>query len=68
MMKATKTIVRMWAIERFIGHWDGYQGWVKNNYLRSDETGRFTMLPWGIDQTFHDHLPWPDANDHGVVA
>jgi hypothetical protein len=60
--------VRMWAVERLIGHWDGYHSWVKNNYyLHSDETGRFTMLPWGIDQTFHDRLPWPDSNDHGLM-
>lgn len=60
--------VRMWAVERLLGHWDGYHGHVKNNYyLHSDESGRFTMLPWGIDQTFHDRLPWPDANDHGLM-
>jgi hypothetical protein len=48
-------MTRMWAVERYIGHWDGYT--TENNYyLFSDSTGRFQMLPWGTDQTWDDHL------------
>jgi hypothetical protein len=51
-------MTRMWAIEHYIAHWDGYAGHAEpgerpNNYfLFSDATGRFQMLPWGTDQTW----------------
>lgn len=45
------------ATEIFIGHWDGY-AWTRNNYFvyRGDD-GRWTFMPWGLDQTFFDYLP-----------
>ena len=47
----------MWAVERYIGHWDGYSGPLINNYyLHSDADGLFSMLPWGTDQTWQDHV------------
>ncbi len=47
-------LTRMWAAERYIGHWDGYsgEGGPNNYYLHSDAAGRFSMLPSGADQTF----------------
>jgi len=54
-------MTKQWAIERYIGHWDSYSGWddsafgpySPNNYfLHSDAAGRFSMLPWGTDQTW----------------
>ena len=51
-------MARMWAIERYVAHWDGYAGHAQpferpnNYYLFSDATGRFQMLPWGTDQTW----------------
>jgi CotH kinase protein len=50
-------MTRMWAVERYAGHWDGYAGvqapFRPNNYfLHSDESGLFSMLPWGTDQTW----------------
>lgn len=59
-------MTRMWAVEQWIGHWDGYSvwtgSWLPNNYyLHSDPTGRFTMLPSGTDQTF----VWPLPFDYG---
>lgn len=52
-----------WAVERYVGHWDGYAGRVlptsPNNYfLHSDASGQFTMLPWGTDQTWGERLPF----------
>jgi len=44
----------MWAVEQFIGHWDGYAPTINNYFLHSDDAGRFVMLPWGVDQTFAD--------------
>jgi hypothetical protein len=57
-------MTRMWAVEKYIGHWDGYSGFEStleypepNNYfLYSDALGRFQMLPWGTDQTWDERL------------
>ena len=47
-------MTRMWATEAYVGHWDGYTGPLVNNYyLHADGDGRFTMLPWGTDETLH---------------
>ena len=45
------------ATEIWIGHWDGY-AWTRNNYYlyRRPDDGRWTFIPWGIDQTFKDTL------------
>ena len=56
-------LTRMWAVEKYIGHWDGYVGIVdalhpNNFYLHSDSAGRFRMLPWGTDQTWSSRLPF----------
>lgn len=53
-------MVRMWAVEKYAGHWDGYAGkdgdlLPNNYYLHSTTSGLFSMLPWGTDQTWvHD--------------
>jgi hypothetical protein len=56
-------MTKMWAVEKYVGRWDGYAGadawFLPNNYfLHSDDSGRFTMLPWGADQTFGERLPF----------
>ena len=59
----------MWAVERYIGHWDGYAGdsavQPNNYFLHSDAGGRFSMLPWGTDQTFGKRVPFVD--EHGSL-
>lgn len=51
-------MTRMWATEAYVGHWDGYTGpFVSNYYLHADDAGRFTMLPWGTDQTLAIRTP-----------
>jgi hypothetical protein len=53
-----REMTRMWAVEKYIGQWDGYAGsegeeWLPNNYyLYSDPSGRFQMLPWGNDESW----------------
>jgi len=60
--------VREWATETFIGHWDGYAHYIKNNYyLHSDNKGIFTMMPWGTDQTFDWAPEWTDTNDRAIM-
>ncbi len=63
-------MVRMWATERYIGHWDGYSGiegelWPNNFYLHSDPTGEFEMLPWGTDHAWSNRLPF--EGDAGLL-
>jgi hypothetical protein len=47
-------MTRMWAVERYIDHWDSYSGRLQPNnyYLYSDPSGVFQMLPSGTDQTW----------------
>jgi spore coat protein H len=42
-----------WAAEILVGHTDSYSG-LANNFLvyHDPTTGRFSFLPWGVDQTF----------------
>jgi hypothetical protein len=56
-------MTQMWAVERYLGHWDGYAGaagplWPNNFYLYADAVGEFQMLPWGTDQTWHVRSPF----------
>ena len=65
-----KEMTRMWALEKYIGHWDGYSGQKatfqpNNYYLMSEPDGRFQMLPWGTDQTWDDDLEFD--SDGGVL-
>jgi hypothetical protein len=54
-------MARMWAVEKYIDHWDGYSGHTEpaqagerpnNYYLYGEPSGRFQMLPWGTDQAW----------------
>ncbi|MFN8217501.1 MAG: CotH kinase family protein [Solirubrobacterales bacterium] len=61
-------MTRFWAIEKYIGRWDGYAGADKganqpNNYLLySNSAGVFQMLPWGSDETWEQRLAF-DGHD-----
>jgi hypothetical protein len=58
---------RMWAVEAYVGHWDGYSpnreydATEPNNFfLHSVDSGRFSMLPWGTDQTLGRRVSFDD--------
>jgi hypothetical protein len=56
-------LTRMWAVEKYVAHWDGYAGqagkFQPNNYfLYSDSSGVFQMIPWGADETWERRLPF----------
>ncbi|HEU4735547.1 MAG TPA: CotH kinase family protein [Solirubrobacterales bacterium] len=62
-------MAKMWAVEKYSGHWDGYSGHTdsvqaekgerpNNYYLYGEPSGRFQMLPWGTDQAW---IPTADA-------
>jgi hypothetical protein len=66
-----RQMVRMWAVEKYIGQWDGYTGLdapfsPNNYYLHSDDSGLFTMLPSGPDQAWSDHLHF-DSTGGGTM-
>lgn len=51
-------MTKNWLVEKYVGNWDGYAGMApdpthpNNYYLYSDATGKFSMMPWGTDQTW----------------
>ena len=51
-----------WSSEGATAHWDGYAQNGQNNYrvYHDPSMDRWTMIPWGIDQTFGDanYDPW----------
>lgn len=65
-------MARMWAVEKYAGHWDGYATnfgplHPNNYYLHSDDAGRFSMLPWGTDQTWVTHESFDQAGGEMFV-
>lgn len=57
--------IRLYAMEFFLKHWDGYSNNTNNTYVYNDVTAveapglgniTFKLIPWGIDQTLRtDH-------------
>ena len=66
-------MTRMWAVEKYIGQWDGYAGadgeeWLPNNYyLYSDPSGRFQMMPWGNDESWQTAYRLPFDGPAGLL-
>lgn len=68
--------LKLYAMEFFLKHWDGYADNTNNTYLYNDVnavaapglgTVKFRMIPWGIDQTLQPPRPFKLGRD-GVVA
>lgn len=57
-------LLRFWAVEQYVGHWDGYAASASNYYLQSSDEGLFTMLPNGTDQTFVEALDVHEGTGH----
>jgi hypothetical protein len=62
----------MWAVEKYVGQWDGYSGQVgiaqpNNYYLYSGPTGVFQMLPSGLDETWQLYNRVPFDGEAGVL-
>ncbi|MEN9970848.1 MAG: hypothetical protein RL146_149 [Actinomycetota bacterium] len=57
-------LIKFMATEGFLGHWDGYTGPIINNYfIRSSTRGKFTFIPWGVDQTFGEDRKTAQVGD-----
>jgi hypothetical protein len=62
-------LLTMAAVESVVAHWDGYPWELNNNYrvYHDPVLDRWTMIPWGTDQTFIDEFdPWQMAT--GVIS
>lgn len=55
-------MVREWAVESITGHWDGYSLNGNNYFLHSDADGKFSMMPWGVDQTWQGTIGYDNVN------
>ncbi len=63
------TLVKMFAVDNILGNWDAYSGPIINNYyLRSNSKNVFTMLPWGVDQTFGENRQTTELLDTFTFA
>lgn len=63
-----KEMTAFWATELFIGHWDGYANNRNNYFLHSDSNGKFTMMPWGTDQTFDWEVDPLNYGGNGIMV
>ena len=46
-------VIKLMATDIFMSNWDGYTDAVQNNhFVHFDNKGKFTIIPWGLDQTF----------------
>ena len=67
-----EAMTAQWAVERYVGHWDGYAGAAEstpdpedpirpnNYYLHSNTSKIFQLMPWGTDQTWEDNLAFDE--------
>jgi hypothetical protein len=68
--------LKVYAMEFFLKHWDGYADNTNNTYVYNDVaavaapgvgTVKFKMIPWGIDQTLQPDRPFKLGRD-GLIA
>ena len=64
-------MTRMWAVEKYVGQYDGYSSgespFQPNNYYLYGAAGRFQMLPWGTDETWQEKNHLAFATGHGLL-
>jgi hypothetical protein len=68
--------IKLYAMEFFLKHWDGYANNTNNTYIYNDVAAveapgvtdvKFKMIPWGIDQTLQPDRPFKLARG-GLIA
>ncbi len=68
--------IKLYAMEFFLKHWDGYADNTNNTYIYNDVNAvaapglgdvKFKFIPWGIDQTYQPARPFKLGRD-GVIA
>ena len=49
-------LIMQFAVDNFTGGWDTYSGPLQNNYqIRSNQLGKMTFIPWGLDNTWGEN-------------
>ena len=49
-------LIMLFAVDNFTGGWDTYSGPLLNNFqFRSNQLGRMTFIPWGLDNTWGEN-------------
>ena len=49
-------LIMLFAVDNFTGGWDTYSGPLQNNFqFRSNQQGKMTFLPWGLDNTWGEN-------------
>jgi hypothetical protein len=68
--------IKLYAMEFFLKHWDGYANNTNNTYIYNDVAAveapgvtdvKFKMIPWGIDQSLQPDRPFMLARG-GLIA
>jgi len=68
--------IKVYAMEFFLKHWDGYAGRAGNTYIYNDVNAvatpsekdiKFKLIPWGIDQTLQSKTRF-EMGSGGLVA
>ena len=60
-------MTRMWALEAYLGHWDGYSQFITNNYfIHFDGYGIATMHPWGMDNSLQGAPRYDFSGEHFI--
>ena len=49
-------ILKVWALELYVQHWDGYVVNLNNYFINFDKSGKASMYSWGTDQTWGGYL------------
>ena len=65
-------VIKLMATDIFMSNWDGYTDFARNNhFIHFDKQGKFTIIPWGLDQTFTGlhkfQLNWDGTKPQGFV-
>lgn len=64
-----KKLIMLFAVDNFTGGWDSYSGAIINNYFaRSNSSNKFTLMPWGTDQTFGENRATAELEDDYFFA
>ena len=51
-----EALIMLFAVDNFTGGWDTYSGPLQNNFqFRSNQLGKMTFLPWGLDNTWGEN-------------
>ncbi len=56
-------VIKYWAMEIVLIHWDGFARGSNNAYFYFAGDGKLRMIPWGVDQTFTNWTIGTDPQD-----